>query len=142
MKTRYIVSVAISMASMGAMGNVPGQYDANSQSAPVYVSQLSREEVKADVREAVKTGTLPVANEAGTKAITPNKVKSTRNRADVKTEVRDANKAHALPAAGETGVVAVTPTKIDSTRSRTEVKTEVREAVKARKLPVVGEIGQ
>lgn len=99
MKARYIVSVVITMASMGATAAFADEYNAKTEPEQLITSKVPRAEVKAEVRSAIKAKTLPVVGEAGPKDVID--TSSAQSRADVKTEVRKLNKAGKLPVPGE-----------------------------------------
>lgn len=99
---------------------------------------LSRAEVKAETRDAEKSGKLTPAGQGGAPAAAP-AAGPTKTRAQRKAETIEARKAGTLAPAGSTQKADVADRLKPTTKTRAERKAETREAAKKGELVPAGE---
>lgn len=131
MNTRHLIAAALAaLSTTAALADDPTIDTARNHST------LSRSEVKAEVRQALKSGTLVQAGELNPQwAAAP---ASTLTRSEVKADVREALRSGTLVLAGELGEQGQPSTF--GTLSRSEVKAEVLAARSRGELLPAGEV--
>lgn len=131
MNSRHLIAAALAaLSTTAALADDPTIDNTR------HTSTVSRAEVKAEVRQALKDHTLPVDGEFGAQW-TPAPT-STLSRAAVKEDVRQALKSGTLVVAGEYG--EQWPAPIASTLTRSAVKAEVLAARSRGELQPAGEL--
>lgn len=124
-------------------GLTAGQAMAADPSAP-----KTREQVRAETREAIRTGDIPVGGETGCKRneLNPSQYPAKapaapgKTRAQVQAETREAMRSGAMSGGGEVGCGPQLVQPSGPGKTRAEVKAERDEAIRKGEMPGAGEV--
>jgi hypothetical protein len=108
----------------------------------------TREQVRAETQEAIRTGEISDGGELGCKRneVSPSQYPSKpaapgKTREQVRAETREAMRSGQMSSGGEVGCAPQVSPPQQPGKTRAQVKAETREAIRKGEMPALGELG-